>query len=154
VDPWFGTDALYRFALRLSSQNVHLTIVTSWTNRDPDTNEPLASERDPTAKLALALDKLRPFLNPRLKLINLVDGKGVAFHDRYLLLYPYEGVAKVFLLSNSLNKMAANWPFSMSLFAPDAGRQVQRYIEGLCDGRDTARGRSLAVTFRWPTDDV
>ena len=152
VDPWFGADALNRFALRLSSQNIHLTIVTSWTTIDPDTNGPLALENDPTSKLAAAIRNVQPFLNPKLTLINLVDGKDQAFHDRYLLLYPHEGVAKVFLLSNSLNKMAGNWPFSMSLFAADVGREVQRYIEGLCNGRDTARGRSLTATFRWPPD--
>jgi hypothetical protein len=51
VDPWFGADAVSRFALRLGSQNIHLTIVTSWTTIDPDTNGPLASESNPTAKL-------------------------------------------------------------------------------------------------------
>jgi hypothetical protein len=152
VDPWFGAEAVNRFALRLSSQNVHLTIVTSWATIDPDTNEPLASESDPTAKLAAALRHVQPFLNPKLTLINLVDGKDQAFHDRYLGLYPHEGMAKVLLLSNSINKMAGNWPFSMSLFAPDVSREVQRYIEGLCDGKDIARGRQLTQTFRWPLD--
>ena len=152
VDPWFGVEAVNEFTLRLSSQNMHLTIVTGWTTVDPDTNGPLAFESDPTAKLAAALRQIQPFLNPRLTLINLVDGKSQAFHDRYLLIYPHEGVPKVFLLSNSLNKMAGNWPFSMSLFAPDVGREVQHYIEGLCDGRDTARGRPLTVTFRWPSN--
>jgi hypothetical protein len=152
VDPWFGAEAVNRFVLRLSSQNVHLTIVTSWSTIDPDTNEPLASESDPTKKLASALRHVQPFLNPKLTLVNLVDGEGQAFHDRYLLLYPHEGMAKVFLLSNSINKMAGNWPFSMSLFAPDVSREVQRYIEGLCDGNDIARGRPLTQTFRWPLD--
>ena len=151
VDPWFGAEAVNRFALRLGSQNIHLTIVTSWTTIDPDTNGPLVPENDPTAKLAAGLRHIQPFLNPKLTLINLVDGKDQAFHDRCLLLYPHEGVGKVFVLSNSLNKMAGNWPFSMSLFAPDVGREIQRYIEGLCDGRDIARGRSLTVTFRWPS---
>lgn len=151
VDPWFGADTVNRFALRLSSQNIPLTVITSWTTIDPDTNEALTSENDPTAKLAAALSRIRPFLNPRLTLINLVDGKDQAFHDRYLLIYPHEGLAKVFLLSNSFNKMAGNWPFSMSLFAPDVGREVQRYIEGLCGGQDMARGRTLSVSFRWPS---
>jgi hypothetical protein len=150
VDPWFGAEAVNRFALRLSSQNVHLTIVTSWATIDPDTNGPLPSDSDPTEKLAAALRQVQPFFNPKLTLINLVDAKDQAFHDRYLLLYPHESMAKVFLLSNSINKMAGNWPFSMSLFAPDVSREVQRYIEGLCDGRDIARGRPLTQTFRWP----
>jgi hypothetical protein len=60
VDPWFGSEAVTRFAIRLSSQNIHLTIVTSWTTIDPDTNEPLVSENDLTAKLAAALRHMSP----------------------------------------------------------------------------------------------
>ena len=85
-------------------------------------------------------------------MLNLVDGKERAFHDRYLLLYPHENPAKVFLLSNSINKLAGNWPFAMSLLAPDVSRQVQRYIEALCDGRDSARNKSLTISFKWPSD--
>ena len=150
VDPWFGADSVRRFVLRLGSQNVHLTVVTSWTNIDPDTGGALDVTSDPTEKLEVALRQVQPFLNPRPSIVNLVDGKDQAFHDRYLLLYPHEGPAKAFLLSNSINKMAGNWPFSMSLFSPDVSRKVQRYIEGLCAGKDTARGKSLTVSFRWP----
>jgi hypothetical protein len=152
VDPWFGTDALHQFVLRLSSQNVGLTILTSWTNIDPDTNDELPPGESPTAKLEAALRKLQPFLTPRLAMLNLVDGKDHAFHDRYLLLYPHEYPAKVFLLSNSINKVAGNWPFAMSLLASDISRQVQRYIEALADGRDIARNKSLTVNFRWPSN--
>lgn len=151
ADPWFGAEAVKRFAIRLSSQDVHLTIITSWATIDPDTNEQLALESDPTSKLAVTLSHVQPFLNPKLMVINLLDGKKQAFHDRYLLLYPHEGVPKVFLLSNSLNKMAGNWPFTMSLLAPDVGREVQLYLEGLREGRDTTRNRSLNITFRWPS---
>lgn len=152
VDPWFGADALLQFGLRLSSQDVDLNILTSWTDIDPDTNEELRPSESPTAKLQAALGKLQPFLTPRLTILNVVDGKDRAFHDRYLLLYPHEHPAKVFLLSNSINKMAGNWPFAMSLLAADVSRQVQRYIEALADGRDVARNKSLAVNFRWPSD--
>jgi hypothetical protein len=152
VDPWFGADALQQFVLRLSSQNVGLTILTSWTDIDPDTNEELPPGESPTVKLEAALGKLRPLLTPRLTMLNLVDGKERAFHDRYLLLYPHESPAKVFLLSNSINKMAGNWPFAMSLLATDVSRQVQRYIEALADGRDSARNKPLTVNFRWPSN--
>jgi hypothetical protein len=36
LDPWFGAEALQRFVLRLGSQGVPLTILTSWTDTDPD----------------------------------------------------------------------------------------------------------------------
>jgi hypothetical protein len=91
-------------------------------------------------------------LTPRLTILNLLDGKQRAFHDRYLLLYPHEHPAKVFLLSNSINKLAGNWPFAMSLLAPDVSREVQRYIEELCSGRDRARNKLLAIDFKWPAD--
>ena len=98
----------------------------------------------------LALDssrELQPILHPRLALINLVDGNRQAFHDRYLLLYLREGPSKVFLLSNSLNNAAGDWPFAMSLLAPDAAREVRRYIEGLCGSQDIARGKALSITL-------
>lgn len=152
VDPWFGAEALKRFILRLGSQNVQLTIITSWTDKDPDTDAPLDPAASPTAKLEAALRQVEPFLTPRLAMLNLVDGKERAFHDRYLLLYPHEHPAKVFLLSNSINKLVGNWPFAMSLLAADVSREVQRYIEALCNGRDSAKNRSLTISFRWPSD--
>ncbi len=152
VDPWFGAEALRALVLRIGSQDVHLTIITSWTRRDPDTGAFL--EGKPTADLEAALTQVEAFLNPGLTVINLADGTNQAFHDRYLLLYPHEGSSKVYSLSNSLNRAAANWPFCMSLLAADAGLKVLRYIEGLCRGQDIARGKSLAITFNWPNDVV
>jgi len=150
VDPWFGAEALRRLAVRLESQDIHLTIVTSWTQIDPDTGLELDPARPPTDELARILKGVGPYINPRLTVINLVDGSKQAFHDRYLLLYPHDGPDKVFLLSNSVNKMAGNWPFCMSLLAPDVGRQAQLYIEGLCRGEDITRSTSPTINFKWP----
>jgi len=152
VDPWFGADALQRFALRISSHNVRFTILTSWTDEDPDTGNPFERDKSPTAKLEAVLQKIEPLLAPSLRIINLVDGKAQAFHDRYLVLYPYETPPKTFLLSNSINKLAGNWPFAMSLLAPDVGREVQRYVEALLAGTDSARNRALNITFDWPSN--
>lgn len=153
VDPWFGAQSVARLAMRLSSTNIQLTIITSWTSIDPDTSSPVPSKENPTAELEAALNKARPFLNPKLIVSNLVDKGEQAFHDRYLLIYPHEGPAKVFLLSNSINKMAGKWPFCMSLLSPSAGIEVQRYIEGLVQGVDNARGRALVETFKWPSNE-
>jgi hypothetical protein len=152
VDPWFGAEALTRFVLRLGSQNVRLMIVTSWTDEDPDTSVPLDPAESPTKKLEAALGQIEPIMSPRLTVVNLLDGKERAFHDRYLLIYPHEQAPKVFLLSNSINKLAGNWPFAMSLLAADVSREVQRYIEGLCNGRDEAKNKSLIISFRWPSN--
>ncbi len=154
VDPWFGADALRGFALRLASQDIHLTIVTSWTRRDPDTGVLFDPGQNPTADLEATLRQIESFLNPWLTVINLADGTNQAFHDRYLLLCPHEGASKVHLLSNSLSRAAGNWPFCMSLLAADTGLPVRRYIEGLCRGQDIARDKSLTVTFKWPNDAV
>ena len=85
-------------------------------------------------------------------MLSLVDGTNKAFHDRYLLLYSHDGMAKVYLLSNSLNKVAGDWPFCMSVLATDVGREVQRYIEGLCEGRDIARDKKLTTNLDWRSD--
>ncbi len=145
VDPWFGIDALQRFALRLQSVNVPVTILTSWSRTDPETNAPL-DVAHPTE----GLEEVQSFLNRNFAVINLIDGNEKAFHDRYLLLYPHEGPAKVFLLSNSLNKAAGDWPYCMSLLAQDVGREVRLYIEGLRRGEDIARSKALTLTSIWP----
>ena len=153
VDPWFGADSVARLLLRLSSQGMKIDVITSWLSTDPDTNNPILSNANPTKILEASLDKTRHLLNPFVTVTNLVDGRNQAFHDRYLLIYPHEGITKTFLLSNSINKMAGNWPFAMSLLAPSVTIEVQRYIEGLLKCNDVARGRRLTETFRWSSRD-
>ena len=72
----------------------------------------------------------------RLTVLNLVDGPRQAFHDRYLLLTPHEGEREVYLLSNSLNRMAGKWPFCISRLEGAAARDAALYIDGLTKGRD------------------
>jgi hypothetical protein len=153
VDPWFGSQSVARLLVRLSSRNLDLTIITSWTTENPDTNERVESRDDATAELEAALNNVRHLLNPSVTVSNLVDGQDHAFHDRYLLIYPHDGRVQAYLLSNSINKMAGKWPFAMSLLTPVVSRQVQHYIEGLCRGEDTARRRPLEETFRWPAHE-
>lgn len=150
VDPWFGSESVARLLSRLGATNFQLTIITSWTRTNPDDNQKVSSFDNPTSSLEEALNKVQKFLNPNTTVINLVSNGKQAFHDRYLLLYPDEGVPKVFLLSNSINKMAENWPFVMSLISPPTATKVRDYIEGLCQGKDLARTKQLTETFRWP----
>lgn len=152
VDPFFGADALVRFALRLSSTDVSVTIVTSWTATDPDTGHRLPDRESAVAKLEKLFRNAGQFLNPHLSIVNLTEGTSQAFHDRYLLLYPRQGDPQVYLLSNSVNAMAANWPFCMSLLADDVRQQAQAYVEGLCRGVDVTGSTNPTITFRWPTD--
>lgn len=152
VDPFFGADALARLVLRLSSTDVNVTIVTSWTSTDPDTGQRLAEPASAVSQLEALLRYTSHIVNPKLQVINLADGTSQAFHDRYLLLYPREGKPQVYLLSNSVNAMAANWPFCMSLLADDVRQQAQAYIEGLCRGVDVTGAANLTITFKWPGD--
>jgi hypothetical protein len=150
VDPYFGASALGQIALRLTSRDVALTIVTSWTKINPDTGAGLEAGPDKTVELANALAQLRPFISIQLRLVNLADGNEPAFHDRYLLLYPHEAEPKVYLLSNSLNRIAGKWPFCMSVLADDIRPEVQAYIEGLAEGKDLTGCTSPQITFSWP----
>jgi hypothetical protein len=150
VDPYFGTDALRQIALRLASRDVALTIVTSWVKVDPDTGAELREGHNKTDLLHRTLIELKPFLNVRLQLFNLADGNEKAFHDRYLLLYPHERSPIVYILSNSLNRIAGKWPFCMSVLADDTRPEVQNYIEGLAAGKDVTGCTSPQITYSWP----
>lgn len=136
--------------MRLQSTDVALTIVTSWTKINPDTGLAFENSISPSEKLSRMLRGVSHLLNPRLKVINMVARNDQAFHDRYLLLYPHEGPTKIFLLSNSVNKMAGRWPFCMTLLSDDIKHEVQNYIEGLCRGQDVTGSTNPSVTFSWP----
>ncbi|WP_272872373.1 VPA1262 family N-terminal domain-containing protein [Agrobacterium tumefaciens] len=137
VDPYFGIDTLKRVILRLESLDIDLTVVTSLLTSDPETNEP---NPDLLNELQTVLRDLRsdgiPNAARRLTVLNLVDGPRQAFHDRYLLLTPHEGEREVYLLSNSLNRMAGKWPFCISRLEGAAARDAALYIDGLTKGRD------------------
>lgn len=152
VDPFFGAEALDRVVLRLQSTDLALTIVTSWTRTDPDTGRPFSPRTAPGGRLLRALDNIRPFINPKLKVINLTAGNDQAFHDRYLILYPHSSPVKVFMLSNSVNKMAGNWPFCIALLSDDVSDEVRCYIEGLSRGEDITGSTKPTIDFVWPSE--
>jgi hypothetical protein len=154
VDPYFGIDTLKRVISRVESLDVDLTVITSLIETDPETNDPNASLLD---ELETVLLDLRgngiPNAARRLRVLNLVDGPRQAFHDRYLLLTPHEGEREVYLLSNSLNRMAGNWPFCMSKLEGAAARDAALYIDGLAYGRDISGSTQPTTTFQWPSND-
>lgn len=154
VDPYFGIDTLKRVISRLESLDVDLTVVTSLIETDPETNDPNVSLLD---ELETVLRDLRgsgiPNAARRLRVRNLVDGPRQAFHDRYLLLTPHEGECEVYLLSNSLNRMAGKWPFCMSKLEGAAARDAALYIDGLANGRDISGSTQPTTNFQWPYDD-
>jgi hypothetical protein len=149
VDPYFGLDAMERLLLRIQSSDVELTIVTSLSKANPDSGRQPVVSISPEKVLQTALDKCRPYINPSVRVVNLVRGNDQAFHDRYLLLYPHEGPCEVFLLSNSINRMAGNWPFCISKLSSDIVGTARKYIEGLAKGEDTTGPTSPTITFEW-----
>lgn len=154
VDPYFGIDTLKRVVSRLESLDVNLAVVTSLLGTDPETNQ---SSTNLLEDLQTTLSDLQsdrtPSIIGRLKVLNIVDGPRQAFHDRYLLLTPHEGEREVYILSNSLNRMAGNWPFCMSKLDAAAARDAALYIDGLASGRDISGSTQPTITFQWPSDD-
>jgi hypothetical protein len=154
VDPYFGIDTLKRVILRLESLDVDVTVVTSLLANNPETNEP---NPDLINELQAVLHDLQNRSIPnaawRLTVRNLVAGPRQAFHDRYLMLTTHEGEREVYLLSNSLNRMAGKWPFCMSKLEGTAAREAAHYIDGLANGRDISGSTQPMTTFLWPSDD-
>jgi hypothetical protein len=154
VDPFFGADAFERFATRIEESKLELTILTSLGEIDADTGKKIKMDIDPVDELKKAIAKNRDLINCKLKLINISLRKtNQAFHDRYLVVYPFEGIPIVYMLSNSINKMAGNWPFCMTKIEPAVAQQIQTYIEGLCEGEDNSREENPIITFQWSNNE-
>ncbi len=155
VDPFFGEAAFLRLVMRLESHDLDLAVVTSWGVTDSDTAErlPLAASvalDENVRRLRALMDRVRPLIAPRLSVRNLVSGADAAFHDRYLLLHPRVGRPTIYLLSNSINNMAANWPFCMTAIGGPAGERAAAYVEGLAAGQDITGGVQPLTNFLWP----
>ncbi|SNZ07449.1 VPA1262 family N-terminal domain-containing protein [Cohaesibacter gelatinilyticus] len=151
VDPFFGIDTLKRVITRLESVDVKLTIVTSLCSTDPETNR---KTNRLVEDLDQALMELRDRGVPRccrnLNVVNMTDGNKQAFHDRYLCLSTHDGQREIYLMSNSLNKMAGNWPFCLTKIDAPTTQQVLPYIDGLARGEDVSGATNSEVDYRWP----
>lgn len=153
VDPYFGAEALSRLAMRLSSTDIALTVITCLRDLDhvPDTDKPLSDTYCALSVFEDAVKQFHSLINPRLKIINLERPNGdQVFHDRYLMTYRHEGAPIVYMLSNSINKMAGRYPFCMTVLAEDIARAVQGYIEGLSRCTDISHPTQPVITFEWP----
>jgi hypothetical protein len=156
VDPFFGVEALERFLLRVRRIGLDLTIVASWGRTDPDDAVRIGASAAEAVALSARraikiLEAVEPVLAPKVRFLNVVAASGdQAFHDRYLALRMHDGTARVFLLSNSFNAMAANYPFCMSEVRGRAALEADKYIRGLENGKDQSTAASLQVTVDWP----
>ncbi|MEH0876039.1 VPA1262 family N-terminal domain-containing protein [Pectobacterium cacticida] len=153
ADPFFGEDALIRMVPRIKNPDLGMTIITSLSKQNPDTDK---FDYD-ILKMRTALNGMRSGIvggvMRGLRVINLVTGSTQAFHDRYLMLELHEGGREVYLLSNSFNKMSGNWPFCISKLDDAVSQEVGRYIDGLIVGQDITKSSSPKITLNWPNDE-
>lgn len=152
VDPYVNTATIERL-LRLNCTGLTLTVLMSWTTTNADTADTQGEEQTRVDLMGLEamLNRVGPHIsNFRVRNIVGADGKQ-AFHDRYLMTRLKGGETKVYLLSNSLNAMAKNWPFCLSALTGPAKNDAANYIQGLQDGKDTLREKQPTTTFSWPT---
>jgi len=154
VDPFFGAEAFERFVTRIEETTLELIIVTSLGGIDPDSGKNICNEATPVDELEKSIIKIKDLINCKVKLVNLSWGGNQAFHDRYLITYSDDNKPTVFMLSNSINKMAGNWPFCMTTIEPAIANTIQEYIEGLCIGVDNTREGNPKITFQWPESDA
>jgi len=149
VDPFFSEESIIRLVTRISDSTLDLQVVTSWARIDPETGDPYKDKVKPIEKLTRRLEQTRNIINPNLNITNITWKNDQAFHDRYLIVYTVDGKIDAYLLSNSINNMAGNWPFCMSLLSPFVANEVALYAESLCEGRDITRDKDPDITFQW-----
>ncbi len=148
VDPFFGADALSRLVLRLDDKSVHVTVVTSWGIWHPDTGS-RTDEADNRQRLESLLNQASPVINPQLHVVNVLRKHDSAFHDRYIVLYPHEGEPQAYMLSNSINNLAVNWPLCIARLEPDVAVDVVDYVTGLAEGLDRVMKVKLDINLNW-----
>jgi len=154
VDPFFGAEAFERFVTRVKESKLELVLLTSLSEINPDTGERFPVGSNPVDLLKNSIQKVKDIVNCNLRLVNVNRGKSKqAFHDRYMVVYPFDGLPVVYMLSNSINKMSGNWPFCMSKLEPAIARHVREYTEHLCEGKDNSREGDPNITYEWPENE-
>jgi hypothetical protein len=154
VDPYVNGATIERL-LRLNCTGLTLTVLMSWATTNADTGNAQGEEqmRADLAALKAMLDLAGPHMSCDVRVRNIVGTDGEqAFHDRYLMTCSKDGKAKVYLLSNSLNAMAKNWPFCLSALSGPAERAAANYIQELQNGKDIARETQPRTIFAWPEE--
>lgn len=154
IDPYVNGATIERL-LRLDCTGLTLTVLMSWTKTNADTGDTQGEQktRADLARLKTILDLAGPHMSCNLRVRNIVGTDGEqAFHDRYLMTRAKDGETKVYLLSNSLNAMAKNWPFCLSALSGPAKSDAAKYIQELQNGKDIARETQPRTTFAWPEE--
>jgi hypothetical protein len=152
MDPFLGRDALERVVLRQGNQGIALKILVS-----PSKSGLAAASRDPDplgkylTDLVETAARWSSQLCGEVSMYHIKRGEGTsqAFHDRYLCTLDQAGTPTVYLLSNSLNKAAGDWPFCICELDRANSRLIYAYIQALMEGRD--RGRDVEAKLIWET---
>lgn len=147
VDPFLSPQTFARLVRRIGRENLVVTAIASLVDEDPDQ---FGKKANPVALLQAALSQYATQFVCQLRVLNVVEGRetddgkqkpiGQAFHDRYVILRFQDGRHRVFVLTNSLNKAAGNWPFALSELSTTVADQVEAYVGGLLEIKDLAGG--------------
>lgn len=152
IDPYLGRDALERVLFRQGNQSVKMTILVSPGNIDPDakSSDTVSAPGQHVQNLVKKADSLADKLCGEIDIFHVKRGndKRPAFHDRHLGLIGRNGIPRVFLLSNSLNKAAGDWPFTVAEVDTLTSRQITLYVENLLAGKEE-NGKQIETTLIW-----
>jgi hypothetical protein len=156
VDPFLSPATFTRLVRRIGREDLKVTAIASLAGEDPDQ---FGKQADGAGLLRAALSEHEQQFACKLRVLNVVEGRhlpdgtqktnGQAFHDRYVVLRFNEGRHRVFVLTNSLNKAAGNWPFALSELSVTVADQVKAYVDGLLAFKDLASGLNLISTLDW-----
>lgn len=153
VDPFFGETAFGLLIPRLKYSGLLVTVITSCLGLNPDseTLPDKVSEIEKVSQQKQQRDRIENWCNKHSALIavNLQiicvgagqDGLKQAFHDRYIACVQ-EGRPVVYSLSNSINKLAGNYPCLITKLEPQISKKIFRYLRGLENGLDFSKKES------------
>jgi hypothetical protein len=157
VDPFFDSKALECIVPRIGVRGLRLTIISNLRNIDPGTGICVNStDPKPIDNLKNRLEQLRQIIHCDLKVINLLKTVGSTeqiFHDRYLCLESNDGKPTIYLLSNSTNAFAENYPFCMSKVDGEAAENIYEYIHALTKLVDPISGKQLHCDLEWSKNE-
>ena len=130
VDPFFSTTAASKILGRISNRDVHIKVITSLCEINPDNGK--VEKTSQSDILQEFLEKNKHVLHSKLLVLNLKRGGKQVFHDRYLIRYHKNGRIDGFLLSNSLNSMGQFYPFIIVPMDYELCLEVKEYINEIC----------------------
>lgn len=129
ADPYFSVPTASKMLSRIKNTNLELTVITSLTDTDPDTQK----KKNMVEAYQEFLQNNALVIHKRLRLCNLYRGRDQVLHDRYLIRYHIDGHIDGFLLSNSLNSMGQFYPFVVAPLEPEVCLAVAEYLKQLQD---------------------